>query len=565
MGVARNRRGPAGIGTRSAAAVVAAAIALLAAPGAARAATTCELGTSGGVLDVTMTASGDTAVLGVTSGGTEILVTGSSGGVACTVPGGVDKPRTTNTSAISVHNSSGLTNNDVTIAEAPRFGPGAPGDMTEGVGGAQEIEIFVNLNDGAGSELRVETELASSNQFGSVVRFGSGGINPNDGEPSPDVDIFPSSVPELRGAAIDAPGSILADGGRGTGGPLTMGITLSGGQGNDNLVGGSGPDAIQGGAGSDRLLGNEGSDLLDGGQGANAELSGGGGEDRLVPGALGDPVSGGDAVDELDHSIHLTSGITFDLEGSDIEYVTGTNFGDVLRGDGLPNRLVGLQGDDVIEGRGGPDALFGGPGGDSLEARDGGPDTADCGADTDTATADALGIDTLTDCENVLFPPPPTTPGTPPTPPGAEPPATPPLAALPAVSSLRLAPAAFAAFDRGPSVRNAARRPRGTLVSFTANLAASVTYRVALARPGRRVGRRCVAPTRANSRNRRCTRFALMLGSFARAARAGANRFRFTGRIGGRKLAPGAYQLRATPRAGGRSGATARTRFRIVP
>jgi hypothetical protein len=246
MGVARNRRGPAGIGTRSAAAVVAAAIALLAAPGAARAATTCELGTSGGVLDVTMTASGDTAVLGVTSGGTEILVTGSSGGVACTVPGGVDKPRTTNTSAISVHNSSGLTNNDVTIAEAPRFGPGAPGDMTEGVGGAQEIEIFVNLNDGAGSELRVETELASSNQFGSVVRFGSGGINPNDGEPSPDVDIFPSSVPELRGAAIDAPGSILADGGRGTGGPLTMGITLSGGQGNDNLVGGSGPDAIQG-------------------------------------------------------------------------------------------------------------------------------------------------------------------------------------------------------------------------------------------------------------------------------------------------------------------------------
>jgi hypothetical protein len=146
------------------------------------------------------------------------------------------------------------------------------------------------------------------------------------------------------------------------------------------------------------------------------------------------------------------------------------------------------------------------------------------------------------------------------------PPPVAPLVARAALSRMRLAPAAFPAFLTGPSARATSRRPRprGTVVSFTANRAATVTYRVTQRRPGRRVGRRCVAPTRANRGRRACTRVVTLPGAFTRAARAGDNRFRFTGRLGGRALAPGAYQLAATPRAGGVAGLTTRTSFRIV-
>jgi hypothetical protein len=100
-------------------------------------------------------------------------------------------------------------------------------------------------------------------------------------------------------------------------------------------------------------------------------------------------------------------------------------------------------------------------------------------------------------------------------------------------------------------------------VSLSLNLRATVTYRVARRLPGRRAGRRCVTPTRANRRARRCTRLVAVRGRFARNAKAGRNRFRFTGRIGGRKLAPGSYQLQATPRANAHNGVSKRARFRI--
>jgi hypothetical protein len=50
-------------------------------------------------------------------------------------------------------------------------------------------------------------------------------------------------------------------------------------------------------------------------------------------------------------------------------------------------------------------------GNDTLDVRDGGPDTANCGADSDTVTADMLGVDVLTGCENVSFLPTPATGG----------------------------------------------------------------------------------------------------------------------------------------------------------
>ena len=82
---------------------------------------------------------------------------------------------------------------------------------------------------------------------------------------------------------------------------------------------------------------------------------------------------------------------------------------------------------------------------------------------------------------------------------------------------------------------------------------------------GRRVGRRCLAATRARRHRARCTR-ALRRGTLVRAdVAAGRRSTPFTGRLGRRSLAPGRYRatLRATDPAGNVSR-PATIRFRIV-
>lgn len=105
-------------------------------------------------------------------------------------------------------------------------------------------------------------------------------------------------------------------------------------------------------------------------------------------------------------------------------------------------------------------------------------------------------------------------------------------------------PTAILPMLSGPSARAVARR-RGAIVSYRLSEAATVTFAIERKRSGRRVGRRCVRPTRANRRRPRCTRF-VRVASFIRQGVAGTNRFRFTGRARGRMLPRGRYRLRAT-------------------
>jgi Ca2+-binding RTX toxin-like protein len=365
----------------------------IATPGVASAATTCDY--SGGLLDVQLPASGDRARL-VVSGTGEIEVHNVSNQVACTGVGG--PPSVSNTNVISMVNGANAIGSSVEIVAPSRFAPGA-NTLGEN-GGDPEIEISVNLNDGTASELTV-----GGGTIGVPIRFGASGINPNaiPGEVQPDADIFPTGVGGLLGVSDqDVGGTVSAAGGAGTGGPLTRPITLEGGQGVDLLIGGEGIDNLRGADGPDTL-------------------NGGGGNDSLVPGgdAAGDSMDGGAGTDGVQYH-EASAGVTVDLAivgpqntgaaGSDslagLENVTGTPFADVLRGDGVSNRLTGSQGGDDLDGRGGVDTLEGGPGADSdsLFVRDGGPDSADCGPDLDTVTADQPGVDTLLNCETVLFP-----------------------------------------------------------------------------------------------------------------------------------------------------------------
>jgi Ca2+-binding RTX toxin-like protein len=323
---------------------------------------------------------------------------GPPGGPGLNCSGGT--PLTTNTDAISVHNAPGMTDNLVVIFEAAAYAPGLspePGD--------DEIEIFVNLNNGERTELVVVTSLGP----GRLV-FGTNGINPNaaDNEDQPDRDIdHNDTVASLAAQASGGGHVISARGGSGTGGPLTRAITLFGGEGSGTLVeGGDGPDALFGGGGADELAGFAGDDLIDGGEGANVFLSGGDGNDTIRPGSATDPVDGGPGDDLLSY-LNVESGVSAGLEGTGAERLNGTVFADVLVGDDGPNTILGFAGDDALDGRGGADQLEAGVGDDSLQIRDSEADTADCGANLDTVTADQVGIDTLTGCESVIFPPPP--------------------------------------------------------------------------------------------------------------------------------------------------------------
>ena len=126
---------------------------------------------------------------------------------------------------------------------------------------------------------------------------------------------------------------------------------------------------------------------------------------------------------------------------------------------------------------------------------------------------------------------------------------------------LTLSRTVFPAAARGGSIA----RTTGTTVRYRLSTAARVRFTVERAAPGRRVGRRCVHPTRANRPRPRCTRYVLLRGSFLHSGRADQNSFRFTGRLRGRKLALGRYRLVATPLAAdGRRGRSIRVGFRII-
>jgi virginiamycin B lyase len=89
--------------------------------------------------------------------------------------------------------------------------------------------------------------------------------------------------------------------------------------------------------------------------------------------------------------------------------------------------------------------------------------------------------------------------------------------------------------------KSAGAAPVGSVLKFSLSEDASVTATISLKVPGRRAGRNCVAPRKAKAGAKKCTRY-LSRGQVAMAAKRGANRFTFSGKVRGRALAVGAYQ-----------------------
>ena len=132
----------------------------------------------------------------------------------------------------------------------------------------------------------------------------------------------------------------------------------------------------------------------------------------------------------------------------------------------------------------------------------------------------------------------------------------------PVLSDVRMTRRRFAvARKRTPRV--AAKR--GSAFRFTLSEDARTSIAIARARPGRRVGGRCVKPTRKRRSRPRCRRHVVRATLTRAGTVQGPNRVGFSGRIGRRKLARGRYRatLAAADAAGNRSE-RAHARFRIV-
>jgi hypothetical protein len=128
-----------------------------------------------------------------------------------------------------------------------------------------------------------------------------------------------------------------------------------------------------------------------------------------------------------------------------------------------------------------------------------------------------------------------------------------------------LRPATFAVDPRGRrETPLGARARRGTRLSWRLSERADVQVTVSRVLPGRRAGRRCVAPTARNRSGRACSRLTVA-GRFAIRNAAERGSRSFSGRIGRRSLSPGRYRARllAQDAAGNRSAPRVLV-FRIV-
>ena len=152
---------------------------------------------------------------------------------------------------------------------------------------------------------------------------------------------------------------------------------IQGGDGDDQLFGIRGNDTLEGDAGADTLFGEDGADVLNGGAGDD-RLVGGAEGDLLIGGAGADRLVGGDGFDIASYEtatvrvrVDLSGGLseTGDAAGdlfSSIERIVGTDFADILIGDGAANDFAGGADDDRLVGNGGADTLTGGTGADRL-------------------------------------------------------------------------------------------------------------------------------------------------------------------------------------------------------
>lgn len=141
------------------------------------------------------------------------------------------------------------------------------------------------------------------------------------------------------------------------------------------------------------------------------------------------------------------------------------------------------------------------------------------------------------------------------------------VSAAPVLSGLVVRPSSvLPESGRGASIARKTSRPRGAKINYSDSAQATTTFTVLRARPGFRIGKRCLGhrSRRHAGKQRRCTRY-VNVGGFTHADVLGANSFHFTGRVKGMPLPVGSYRLQARARNGaGQTSRTVTAGFRII-
>jgi Ca2+-binding RTX toxin-like protein len=432
-------------------------------PSSASAAVSCNL--AAGVLTVNVTGAGtQTAGLRMENGGTEIAVYDttdfSSGQQNCGTT-----PTQANTNTIAVADTEPGTTNRTQLKVSLAGGPFVNTDATGEGAGTKEIEITYDGGEEATDDLLLDGAPSPGNDNWRMGELLAGhGFQLDDSESGTiDVDdLVASNVEQLQVGINVNPGDDTLDarGGSGFTGPMTFASVkqLVGGSGNDQIFAGDGNGwLIEGDGGADQLIGGPGNDQIRVGVGTDPDTAdGNGGTDSCSYLNHNFPVrvdlrvtapqdTGGAGIDTLSDCEDLSGGAQSDL----LIGTNGPNFlsgGETSAAQTGADTLIGLGGNDNIfgsfgsdtasyaQGSTGPvtvdlgnagaqntggagtdtitntenlvgsqfsDTLTGDGGANQIDVYDGILDTANCGGGADTAIADEVGIDSLTNCETV--------------------------------------------------------------------------------------------------------------------------------------------------------------------
>ncbi|NYZ13126.1 hypothetical protein HL658_11220 [Azospirillum sp. RWY-5-1] len=151
---------------------------------------------------------------------------------------------------------------------------------------------------------------------------------------------------------------------------MAQGVTVTGGNGDDQITGSDFADYLSGGNGNDTLSGGAGNDTLVGGAGTDA-LYGGEGNDRLVVDDVDTVIDGGAGFDTV--TVRTSASFAIAMAAAGVEVVNSGSGADLIDGSGFTTSVTisGGAGDDTLIGGSGNDTLTGGAGADSLYGGDG--------------------------------------------------------------------------------------------------------------------------------------------------------------------------------------------------
>ncbi len=192
----------------------------------------------------------------------------------------------TNTDSVAVAGAVGTTERLTLDQSESFFGPGATSESN-----IPEIELATTLGDAT------DVLIVIGTPGNDVIAPGQNGVA-IDSDGDVDITVNPSIFP----IEINALGGDDFVNGRGQGGAglhFLGPLTITGGDGNDEIVGSTNLDNLNGGAGNDIINAQDGADLVEGGPGNDA-LTGSEGNDTMIGGPGADSFSAGAGDDLLD-------------------------------------------------------------------------------------------------------------------------------------------------------------------------------------------------------------------------------------------------------------------------